>query len=326
MTVDVGLLARAAELAGRGEPFVLATVVWRRGPTSGQQGAKAIVLADGRVEGWVGGACSLPTVVREARNALADGQPRLMVLGPADELDGVLREGVQVVPMACDSEGAVELYLEPVLPPPHVVIVGSTPTVDRLAALARVIGWRATVVDDGGVGAHPDDVAVVGTLDFAEVSVDSGTAIIVATQGHYDEAALEAALATPAGFVGLVASARRAVAVLDYLRARGFADEDLARVRAPVGLDLGRVEQGEIAVAILAELVALKTGGGLGSVGLAAAESAASAAAREQVDPVCGMVVDPATSRHRAEHDGHTVWFCSAGCQRQFDADPAKYA
>ena len=103
-------------------------------------------------------------------------------------------------------------------------------------------------------------------------------------------------------------------------------DDAVARVRAPVGLDLGRVDQREIAVAILAELVALKAGGGLGSVGLAAAESASAAAAREEIDPVCGMVVDPATSRHRAEHDGGTVWFCSAGCQRQFEADPAKYA
>jgi xanthine dehydrogenase accessory factor len=121
------ILEEAVDLQRRGEPFVLATVVWRRGPSSGQQGGKTIIRADGAMSGWIGGACATPTVLREARAALEDGRPRLLVLGPAGELDGALRPDVTAVPMACESEGAMELYLEPFLPPPGVVVVGRSP-------------------------------------------------------------------------------------------------------------------------------------------------------------------------------------------------------
>src|SRR6266542_3428067 len=131
-----GVLELAGDLARRGRAFVLATVVWRRGPTSGKQGSKAVILPDGTVRGWLAGACAEPTVIAEARAAMADGRPRLLFLGPADELDGVLRAGVATVPLACESEGALEVYLEPNLPPPHVVVIGRSPAAVTTAALA----------------------------------------------------------------------------------------------------------------------------------------------------------------------------------------------
>lgn len=314
-----GALELATDLARRGQPFVLATVVWRRGPSSGKQGSKAVILPDGTVRGWLAGACAEPTVIAEARAAMTDGHPRLLFLGPAGELDGVLRDGVVTVPMACESEGALEVYLEPTLPPPQLVVIGRSPAADTVAALAQALGWRATIVDDEGSVDHPDGVPVVTSLDLAGLGVDSSTAVVVATQGHYDEQALEAALATDAGYVGLIASRRRAAAVLDYLRDRGVAEEALGRVRAPAGLDLGEVEPGEIGVAVLAELVALKGAGGL-------RPSMPEAPEREEArDPVCGMAVDVARARHLSEHEGRTYFFCSAGCLRQFEADPAKY-
>jgi xanthine dehydrogenase accessory factor len=313
-------LELAANLARRGEPFVLATVVWRRGPSSGKQGSKAVILADGTVRGWLAGACAEPTVIAEARAAMADGRPRLLFLGPADELDGVLRDGVATVPMACESEGALEVYLEPTLPPPHVVVIGRSPAADTIATLAHGLGWRATIADDEGSADHPEGIAVVTSLDLAGLGVDTSTAVVVATQGHYDEDALEAALATDAGYVGLIASRRRADAVLDDLRDRGVADEALGRVHAPAGLDLGEVDPGEIGVAVLAELVALKAAGEL-------RPSLPSAPAREEArDPVCGMTVHVAEARHRSEYEGGVYFFCSASCRRQFDADPLKYA
>ena len=144
--------------------------------------------------------------------------------------------------------------------------------------------------------------------------------MVVATQGHYDEEALERALATPAGYVGLVASRKRADAVLGYLRDRGVAEEALARVHAPAGLDLGHVSTEEIAVAILAEIVQLRAAGALETGAVAETP-----ARHEEIDPVCGMTVDVADARYRTVHDGHTYYFCSAGCLESFESDPARY-
>ena len=299
------VLGLAAELSARGEPFVLATVVWRRAPSSGKEGATALITPDRRVRGWLGGACAEPTVVREALKALEEGSPRLLFLGPPEELEGRARDGVVTVPIACQSEGALEVYVEPVLPQPQLVAIGRSPAAVALAALATGLGWRSALVDD---------------VDDAGPEVDERSYIVVATQGHFDEEALERALATPAAYVGLVASRKRADAVLGYLRDRGVSDEALARVHAPAGLDLGHVATDEIAVAILAEIVQLRAAGKL-----EAGTAPETTPRHEEIDPVCGMTVDVADARHRTVHDGRTYYFCSAGCLESFERDPAKY-
>jgi xanthine dehydrogenase accessory factor len=162
----------------------------------------------------------------------------------------------------------------------------------------------------------------VTELDLGAAGVGDRSFVVVATQGHYDEDALQRALATPAAYVGLVASRKRADAVLGYLRDRGVLEEDLARVRAPAGLDLGRVPHQEIAVAILAEIVQLRAAGAL-----VTGRSAAAAPERhEAIDPVCGMTVDVATSRYRTTHGGRTYYFCAAVCLDRFTANPATFA
>lgn len=290
------VLARAAELRASGEPFVLATVTWRRGPSSGKGGSKAIIGPDGSVEGWIGGACARPTVVREALASLEDGSPRLLSLGTDDH-----RPDVVQVPMACASEGAMEVYVEPMMPEPDLHVVGSSPMTETLGALAGVLGWRVSVVDEP---------------DFARV--DASSMVVVATQGHFDEPAVEAALETPARYVGLVASEKRAAGVIEWLRERGVKEEAVARVRSPAGLDLGPVEHDEIAVAVLAELVALKASGGL-------SESVDVHPPATAVDPVCEMTVDVMSTRFTSRHDGTTYYFCAAGCQRAFEADPSSF-
>ena len=299
------VLALAAELSGRGEPFVLATVVWRRAPSSGKEGATALITPDRRVRGWLGGACAEPTVVREALRALEEGSPRLLFLGSPEELEGRARDGVVTVPIACQSEGALEVYVEPVLPQPQLVAIGRSPAAAALAALATGLGWRSVLIEDSG------------ELD---ADVDERSYVVVATQGHFDEDALEHALTTPAAYVGLVASRKRAQAVLGYLRDRGVSDDALARVHAPAGLDLGHVATDEIAVAIMAEIVQLRAAGALepGTVTEAPAR-------HEEIDPVCGMTVDVADARFRTVHDGQTYYFCSAGCLASFTKDPASY-
>ncbi len=319
--MDVSVLAEAVELSERRVPYVLATVVWRRGPSSGRQGAKAVVLADGTVRGWLGGACAEPTVVRHARECMETGAPALLLLGQPDDLDGRSDEGMRHVAMACESEGALEVYLEPHRPEPQLVAVGRSPAVDALAETASAVGWKAVIVDDGG---NPDEHSrpeLVSTkLDLFERSIDGATAIVVATQGHYDDLALEAALACDAGYVGLIASPRRAATVLDYLRSRGVPEERLNSVQSPAGLDLGAVGNAEIAVAVMADLVARRARGELVAVA-----GGATPARVEAVDAVCGMTVLTDDAKYHTIHEGADYWFCAPGCLRAFTADPDAY-
>jgi xanthine dehydrogenase accessory factor len=313
------IMDQAGELARRGEPFALATVVWRQGPSSGQQGSRAIITAAGEIRGWIGGACAEPVVVREARRVITEGVPRLLLLGTPGQFGDAVPDGITVVPIACQSEGALEIYVEPVLPVPHLVIVGRSPMTSALAELAGVLGWRAEVHDG---------------QDFSAADADERSLVVVATQGHGDEEAVEHAVAARPAYLGMVGSHRRGAAVLGYLAERGVAKDQLDRVRVPVGLDLGRTSHIEIAVAILAEIVQLRASGALAGTASAATQPLASAHAgapaeraepAETVDPVCGMTVTAGRSGRPADHEGTTYYFCSARCRQRFEADPAAY-
>jgi xanthine dehydrogenase accessory factor len=284
------VLVEAGRLAAAGEPFALATVVSVRRPASARRGDRAIVTADGALVGWVGGACSEPVVVREALRAVAEGTPRLVRIGPSGTAAGP-GEDVVCAESHCASEGTVEVLVEPQLPGPLLAVVGDGPAARTLAELARTIGWRVT--------AEPDEGA---------------DAVVVATMGTRDEEALAAALALSAGYVALVASAKRAGVVLGHLREQGMSEEELASVRSPAGLDLGPCTQEEIAVAVLAELVAWRH-----------AHAPAAAPPAEALDPVCGMTVSVEGAAATAEHEGVTYYFCCPHCRTAFLAEPARY-
>src|SRR5215472_11875670 len=218
------ILKQAGELERRGQAFALATVVWRQGPSSSQQGARAIITAEGELHGWIGGACAEPTVIREAQQVIAAGTPRLLLLGTPDQFGAAVPDGMTVVPISCQSEGALEIYIEPVLPVPHLVVVGRSPMAQTLADLARALGWRADLIDGP---------------DFTSADADAQSLVVVATQGHNDEGVLERAVAARPAYLGLVGSPKRGAAVLGYLADRGLPKADLDRVRVPAGLDLG---------------------------------------------------------------------------------------
>ncbi len=302
------VMERAQELARRGEEFALATVVWRQGPSSGQQGARAIVTPDGDIYGWIGGACAEPVVIREACRAIVDREPRLLLLGTPEQFGGAIPEGITVIPIACQSEGALQVYIEPVLVSPQLVIVGRSPMAHTLSELARGLGWHADLID---------------SADFSATDVDARSVVVVATQGHGDEEAVEQAVTAGPVYVGLVGSTRRGEAVLGYLADRGVPQHLLDRVRVPVGLDLGHTSHREIAVAILAELVQLRAAGGL--VPERTAEPATAAKPATAIDPVCAMTVPADRTSHPLEHDGVTYYFCGAGCRSAFEKDPAAY-
>jgi xanthine dehydrogenase accessory factor len=334
-----GVLERASELARQGRAFAMATVVWRQGPSSGQLGSRAIITADGEVQGWIGGACAEPVVIREARQVISDGESRLLLLGTPDQFGETVPEGMTVVPIACQSEGALEVFIEPVQPAPRLVIVGRSPMAQTLADLAGALGWRT---------------ALMGGREFSAADADGHSMVVVATQGHGDEEVMEQAVAARPAYLGLVASQRRGAAVLGYLKDRGVPKDRLDRIKVPAGLNLGRTSHREIAVAILAELVQLRAageiGGGMGGpsvtstgatgttgahaghaeraapgAGQRAAAAPAVAAPAEAVDPVCGMTVVADDSSYPLVHDGVTYYFCRVGCRRAFEADPAAY-
>jgi xanthine dehydrogenase accessory factor len=308
-----GVLEQADELTRHGQAFALATVVWRQGPSSGQQGSRAIITAEGELRGWIGGACAEPAVIREAQQVIADGQARLLLLGTPEQFGAAVPEGIRVVPISCQSEGALEVYIEPMLPAPHLVVVGRSPMAQTLADLARVLGWQAALIDGP---------------DFTAADAGERSMIVVATQGHYDEEAVEQAVAARPAYLGLVGSERRGAALLGYLTDRGVPRDQLDRVRVPAGLDLGRTTHQEIAVAILAELVQLRASGAL-APGPADARRAATRPGAERkgqsIDPVCGMTVAADAAGRPLSREGVTYYFCSGGCRRAFEQDPAAY-
>lgn len=342
------LLELRQELTRRGEPFALATVVWRRAPSSAQPGNQAIVTAAGKVRGWLSGACSESVVIREARKAMESGEAQVVLLGSPDELKAREGDGISLVPMQCQSEGAIELFVQPVLPKPHLVTIGRTPLVGTLTKMANLLGWRTVVLDDkGDPEAHPEAGQVVTALDMELAGVNEGSLVVVATQGQYDELAVDKALASPAAYVGLIASRKRAKAVMEWLADVGYTPEQLARVKAPAGLDLGSLRHDEIAAGVLAELVQF-VAANRALVTFATANNAAAhdhaghsdhagpdhaemapaegpPAEGEAVDPVCEMLVDIATARFTTEHNGQTYYFCCPACKKKFEKDPASY-
>ena len=302
------IVERSVELARRGEEFALATVVWRQGPSSGQHGSRAIVTASGEIHGWIGGACAEPVLIREAQRALADREPRLLLLGTAEQFGHVPR-GMTAVAVTCQSEGALQIYIEPVLATPHLVVVGRSPMAQTLCQLARDLDWLVDLIDGP---------------DFSVTDVDARAIVVVATQGHGDEEVIQQALSGHPAYVGLVASRRRGEAVLGYLADQGVAPEMLDKVRVPVGLDLGHTTHREVAVAVLAELVQLRAAGALVLDRPVERESLAARPA-QAIDPVCGMTVTTDAAHRPFEHAGTTYYFCCAGCRAAFEKDPAAH-
>jgi xanthine dehydrogenase accessory factor len=314
------VLERARELADRGEEFALATVVWRQAPSSGQIGARALVTADGQVHGFIGGACAEPVVIREAQRVIQSREARLLFLGttdPDDPATAAMPEGMVYVPMSCQSEGALQVFVEPVVPVLDLLVVGRSPMAHLLAQLATDLGWSSHVVD----------LPELSPSDIHERSL-----VVVATQGHGDEEALEICARARPAFLGLVASHKRGVSLLEYLAERGVPQELLDRVRTPVGLDLGHTSHREIAVAILAELVQLRAAGEFGPPSSRDVAQSHISSTTEALDPVCGMTVTvdaSGWSAHMHEHrtdDGVTTYhFCCVGCRDRFAADPTPY-
>ena len=315
---------RVAALRREGQPFAVAMVVARRAPVSAHLGDRAIVFADGRMEGFVGGACSREIVRQQALEALAARQARLVSIRPdSSETIDAADEHV-VVPMTCASEGALDVFIDPIVQPRQLIVVGTTPVAEALTRLARSMDYDVTrIVDarergDIEAGSSTLGIEVRSLEELATVAGERSTqsAAVVASQGHYDEQALEAILKAGIPYVGLVASRKRGATVMSLLDANSVPGVD--RIRSPAGLDLGARTAPEVALSILAEIVQTQ-------VTQSWQPAPAPVAAERAVDPVCGMQVDVATARQTADVNGTSYYFCCASCRAKFLEDPQAY-
>jgi xanthine dehydrogenase accessory factor len=294
--ISEALTRRARELAQRRESFATATVVRAQRPTSVEPGDAAIVLADGTIEGFVGGSCAAHSVRAYALEAIASGEPLLLRILPFGDDDigpegreAAKEEGAVTVENPCLSGGALEIFLEPVVPAPRVLVVGDTPIAAALMELAPALELDAVAVDGDALDPRSGDLALV-----------------VAAHGSGELQALRRGLEAELPYVGLVASEKRGDGVLGELRGDGVAPELLDRIDVPAGIDIGARTPSEIALSILAEVVAVRRRG--------------AAEARTAIDPICGMTVAAVPGTPSLRHDGQLVYFCCEGCKAQFAA------
>jgi xanthine dehydrogenase accessory factor len=330
------LFEQIAALRRDGQSFALATVVGRRAPVSAHLGDRAIVFADGRMEGFVGGACSREIVRQQALDALTTRYSRLVSIRQDANESGTSTGEHVVVPMTCVSEGAIDVYVEPFVPSRRLVVVGATPVAESLARLARSMNYDVVRVVDGRERRDIEhDAAALGvtvvTLDALEAMLrEAGPGVadlaaVVASQGHYDEETLESILRCGVPYVGLVASRTRGAAVRAMLEDRGV--PGVATIRNPAGLDLGARTPPEIALSILAEIVQARPSGVRVAATMPAAASPAAAPneSATAVDPVCGMSVTVASARQTTEVNGVMYYFCCANCRAKFLNSPQAY-
>ena len=275
MKGPVDVLDEINTLKASGEPFAVATVVRTVALTAAKAGAKALIRRDGTISaGWIGGGCARAAVLEAARAALADGRPRLVSVLPDDALQelgvdaGQAREGIEFARNMCPSQGTMDVFVEPILPMPELLVCGASPVAVALADLGKRLGFCVSVA--APVEDHDKFSAVdllVAGYDLARLA-ETERYIVIATQGRGDEAALTAALAAPARHVAFVGSHRKAAALRDALAAKGVDRDRLDRLRSPAGLDIGAVTPEEIALSIVAEIVELRRRGArTGSVG-----------------------------------------------------------
>jgi xanthine dehydrogenase accessory factor len=264
----IDILDLVARMKAEGAPFALATVVRTVAATAAKAGAKAVILPDGTVTGgWIGGGCARAAVLKAARDALVDGRPRLVSVQPPDVLQeqgiaaGDEREGVRFVKNMCPSEGTMDVFVEPLLPQPQIVVCGASPVAVAVADLGRRIGFAVTVcapADDQPAFAEADQ-RIEGVAP--PLHDRASRYVVVSTQGRGDEAALDAALAIETDYVTFVGSRKKAKALKATLAERGVPAERLARLKVPAGLDIGAIGPEEIALSILAEIVCLRRRG-----------------------------------------------------------------
>lgn len=307
----------SSELYESNEAFAIAYVVRKEGLTSGKPGDKAVIKQDGTLVGWIGGGCSKGIIIKEALEAIADGKPRMIAIHP-NASEGS-EKGVKTYSMTCHSGGAVDIFIEPVLPKPQILIVGQSHVAYYLSKLAEAMEFRIScVVTNNNTGMF-DHIKNTYT-DFDKIE-GSGHYVVVCTQGEGDEQALLAALGMKSKYLSFVASRKKSNAIFKALRGFGVTFDQLRGIKTPAGLDINAKLPEEVAVSILAEIIQNYR------------SESESESNNEPVklnddmyiNPVCSIPVSKSTAKHILEFEGEKVYFCCDGCKVSFEKEPEKY-
>lgn len=314
------------QLKKKNEPFAIAQVVRREAPSSGKVGDKAVINKYGEIIGWIGGGCVKGIIVKEAEDALKTGEARLVKIGKS--LIPSKQEGVSEYKMTCQSEGTIEVIIEPVLPAPHLVVIGSTAISKALVKMAKIAGYRITgVAQDANLNTFEKVDELITQLNLSNVKTTPASFLVVITQGEGDEKALIEALQKECAYLGFVASKKKMVSIKEYLTNSGIDKKKIETIVSPAGIDIKAKKPGEVAISILAQIIqiqnnlpasatferfeTIKEDGGKSPV--------------YYINPVCGVPVDMNNPKHVVEYKGEKVYFCCDGCKVKFDAEPEKY-
>jgi xanthine dehydrogenase accessory factor len=315
------------ELKKKNEPFATAVVVWREAPSSSRVGDKAVIDKYGEIFGWVGGGCVNGILIKEAEDAMKSAKPRLVKIGKS--ILSSKEEGVMQYQMTCLSEGSVEIFIEPVMPTPHLVVIGKSPIARSLVKLAGASGYRITAVaQDANLQTFEKVDQLITEISLANVVTTHRSFIIVATQGEFDEKALEESLRKKSAYVGFVASKKKMASMAAYLADAGFDETVIGGIRSPAGIDINARTPEEVAISILAEIIQVQNR----SRNITSfeqfdvmKEKTVTPPAKYYMNPVCGVPVDVNNPKHIIEYNGEKIYFCCDGCKIKFEADPQKY-
>jgi len=315
-------LEKALILKASNEAYATAFIVRRTMPSSGKPGDKAIITKDGNIHGWIGGGCTQGIVLKEALESLRDGKPRFVSISPNTQ-ENTMRH-TKIYTMTCQSGGEVDVYIEPVLPKPHIVIFGNSHIAMALAKISKAMDYTVSVVmnvPDKVVFPTADNLYALADLENKHLHENSH--LIVCTQGHGDVDALHKAIIMGKSYISFVASRKKANAIFADLRDRDVTFEQLTQIKTPAGLDIGAKLPEEVAVSILAQIIQE----------FRSEEEAAKPVNDEAIalnddyymNPVCNIPIQKSTAKYVLEHEGEKVYFCCDGCKVKFEKVPSDY-
>jgi xanthine dehydrogenase accessory factor len=314
------------KLLKKKEIFCTAVVIQRDAPSSSKIGDKAIINQKGEVIGWVGGGCVKGILLKEAEDAMKTGKSRIVKVG--NTMQEEKKEGTHIYPMTCQSDGAVTIYIEPIIPPIHIVVIGKSDIAKSLVKVANVMGYKITgVAEDADMSTYEKVDELITHIDLQQVATTKASFIIIATQGDGDEKALEEALKKESALVGMVASKKKIDKLKAYLHGCQKDPQKIETIKAPIGLDIMAKKPNEVAISIIAEIVQYANSTSLSSFKGYDNDHITKGAQKTAyyINPVCGVPVDVNNPKHIVEYNGEQVYFCCDGCKIKFELEPAKY-
>ena len=303
-------IQRSAELSEKNVPFAIATVINTIAPTSAKPMSKAIILSDKTMEGWIGGGCSINTVINEGINCIKTGKSTILRLSPDMPILDFSSDRKEIQ-LTCESGGTLEFHIEPILPMTKLIIFGNTPTTYAIANMAEFLNFDCYLYlssSKKNIELHKNVTIIEGYKPFNQKCI-----AVIGSQGENDLAALKAAILSNPQFISMIISKKKASSLINELKKTGFSKEKISNVKFPAGLDIGATTPEEIAISVLAEIIKEKY-----KTVSKEKDTDNSIKNIHEKDPICGMIVDPKTAADSYSIDGKMYYFCCSGCKNKF--------